>query len=224
MKLKINEDKSLEIDMRNQIDEIIEFFGEDIDESVASPAALRLFEVDETAAKLGTIKAEKFHSITAKLLYLEKRARPDLETVVSFLCTRVTKCNVQDWKKLRRAVAFLKCTKDDTRKIGAKNLKDLFTFVDAAYAVHPNMRSHTGGAISMGRGILHGKSSKQKLNVKSSTEAELVGVSDYLPYNTWLTMFLEKQGYDLKNNILFQDNQSAIRMERNGRNSCTGNS
>ena len=35
---------------------------------------------------------------------------------------------------------------------------------------------------------------------------------------------MEAQGYHIKYNILYQDNQSAIRMERNGRNSCTGNS
>ena len=32
------------------------------------------------------------------------------------------------------------------------------------------------------------------------------------------------QGYHIKHNVLYQDNESAIRMERNGRNSCTGNS
>ena len=37
-------------------------------------------------------------------------------------------------------------------------------------------------------------------------------------------MFLEHQGYPILNNVVFQDNQSAIKMERNGRNSCTGNS
>ena len=76
----------------------------------------------------------------------------------------------------------------------------------------------------MGLGVLHCKSSKQKLNVKSSTEAELVGVSDYLPYNIWLLMFLEAQGYRIVDNVLYQDNQSTILMLKNGRNSCTGNS
>ena len=78
--------------------------------------------------------------------------------------------------------------------------------------------------MSFGHSALHTKSSKQKLNTKSSTEAELVGVSDYLPYNIWMSNFLKEQGYGLKSNILYQDNQSAIRMEVNGRNSCTGNS
>ena len=78
--------------------------------------------------------------------------------------------------------------------------------------------------MSLGLGTLHAKSSKQKLNTKSSTEAELVGVSEYLIYNIWTIMFLDAQGYLLSSNILKQDNESAIRMERNGRNSCTGNS
>ena len=73
------------------------------------------------------------------------------------------------------------------------------------------------------RHLTYAKSTKQKLNTKSSTEAELVGVSEYLPYNIWLPMFMKEQGYDIKTNLLAQDNQSAIKMEMNGRNSCTGN-
>ena len=86
------------------------------------------------------------------------------------------------------------------------------------------MRSQTGGAMSFGWGIIHGRSSKQRLNTKSSTESELVGLSEYLPYNIWLVNFLQAQGYPIKSNILYQDNESAIRMAKNGRNSCTGNS
>ena len=97
-------------------------------------------------------------------------------------------------------------------------------WVDASYATHLNMRSHSGGAMSFGTGILHGKSTKQKLNTKSSTEAELVAVSDYIPYHIWMIIFLTQQGYEIKNKVLYQDNQSAIKMEVNRRNSCTGNS
>ena len=64
----------------------------------------------------------------------------------------------------------------------------------------------------------------QKLNTKSSTEAKLVGMAEYIPYNLWLLMFLEGQGYGIKDNVVYQDNKSAILMETNGRNSCTGNS
>ena len=72
--------------------------------------------------------------------------------------------------------------------------------------------------------MVHCKSRKHKLNTKSSTEAEVVGVSDYLPYNIWVFLFMLSQGYDIKQKILFKDNQSAINMEKNGKKSCTGNS
>ena len=71
-----------------------------------------------------------------------------------------------------------------------------------------------------GTGIINPKSTKQKLNTKSSTEGELVGASDYLPNVIWTKMFLREQGYEIKENIFYQDNKSAILLERNGRNSC----
>jgi hypothetical protein len=70
------------------------------------------------------------------------------------------------------------------------------------------MKSHMGRVVSFGRGAIMSKSSKQKLNTKSSTEVELVGASDYLPYPIWGKKFLEAQGYVLKENVFYQDNQS----------------
>jgi len=61
---------------------------------------------------------------------------------------------------------------------------------------------------------------KAETNTKSSTEAEVVGSSDYLPNTIWARMFLAEQGYELTKNIFYQDNQSAIRLEKNGRASC----
>ena len=62
-------------------------------------------------------------------------------------------------------------------------------------------------------------SSKQRINTKSSTEAELVGVDDALPMALWTRRFLEAQGYHVTDNVMYQDNQSAILLERNGRKS-----
>ena len=70
----------------------------------------------------------------------------------------------------------------------------------------------------MGWVIIHDKPGKELLNTKSSTEAELVGVSDYLPYNIHAVIFMKEQGYYFKINRFYQDNRSAIRMEKNGRN------
>ena len=76
----------------------------------------------------------------------------------------------------------------------------------------------------MGHGTVINKSLKQKLNGKSSTETEVIGMSDVLPFNIWLNNFVVAQGNEFKEKILFQDNQSVTRIENNGIKSCTGNS
>ena len=60
------------------------------------------------------------------------------------------------------------------------------------------------------------KSTKQKLNTKNSTETEVVGASDYLPWTIWISNFMREQGYDIKQKIYYQDNMSAMKMEQNG--------
>ena len=62
---------------------------------------------------------------------------------------------------------------------------------------------------------------KQKINTKSSTEAELVGVDDSLAYILWARYFLQEQGYDMEPSLLYQDNMSAILLETNGKASSS---
>jgi len=90
-------------------------------------------------------------------------------------------------------------------------------WADASYGVHPDMRSHTGGVLSLGRGAVYATSTRQKIGTKSSTEAELIGVSDVLSQVIWTRYFMEAQGYHVKDTIVYQDNQSAILLEKNGR-------
>ena len=100
--------------------EAIGLFEEELEEKLTSPAQHHLFQVNNNAESLDKKKKENFHSVTAKLLYLVKRARPYLETLVSFLTMRVTKSDVDDWKKLKRDLTFVKNTIKDKIIIGAK--------------------------------------------------------------------------------------------------------
>ena len=54
--------------------------------------------------------------------------------------------------------------------------------------------------------------SKKKLNTKISTEAELVGVDYVLTQVIWTQYFLKEQGHMIQDNVIYQDNQSAIRL------------
>jgi hypothetical protein len=75
--------------------------------------------------------------------------------------------------------------------------------------------------MSLGKGGIYGTSARQKIVTKSSTKAELVGVSDVLPQVVWTRNFLLAQGYDVRDSLVHQDNKSAILLEQNGRGSSS---
>ena len=140
--------------------EAITAFGEDVTTSVTSAAKKNLFTVNEDDEPLDECKSDVFHIVTQKLLFVAKRSRPDIQPTLSFLCTRVQKSNITDWEKLRRLLQFINGTIDEKLTLSAdKGLTFMKTWVDASYAVHPNMRGHTGGCLTLGRGMLHGRSS-----------------------------------------------------------------
>jgi hypothetical protein len=220
MNFCFNDNFTVSISMREYLKECIDESKLHITRTAASPAKKDLFDIDESLLALPKDETEVFHSIVAKLLFVSLRGRPDILLAVSFLCTRVSKSTLQDQQKLKRLLEYLNGTLDLKLTLGADDLSSIRTWVDASYAVHPDMKSHTGGVISMGTGALLCKSTKQKLNTKSSTEAELVGATDYLPSTIWSKMFMEAQGHGITANIFEQDNVSAIRLEKNGRASA----
>ena len=69
----------------------------------------------------------------------------------------------------------------------------------------------------MGKGSLHTVSCTQKINSKSSTEAELIAVDDCMPHILRIRHFLLAQDYQKAETVtILQDNQSAILLEKNG--------
>ena len=190
-------------------------------EKVSSVARIDLFKED-VSKKLNEKEREQFHRTVVKALFLCKRARPDVQTATAVLCSRVKGPGRKDWAKLTRMMKFLHLTKDDllTLSVG-KGISSIEWYVDAAFGVHPDYKGHTGAAMKFeeGKGSPLQKSSKQKLNTSSSTTCELVGVDDTLPKILWVPLFLGEQGYNVENNVIMQDNQSAILLERNGKRS-----
>ena len=190
-------------------------------EKVANPATADMFESEEERY-LDTEQRELFHRTTAKALFLCKRARPDIQPIVSVLCTRVKKPTEKDFGKLIRMMKFLHSTRNDVLVLSAENgISTIEWHIDASFAVHPDFRSHTGAAMKFagGKGCPISNSAKQKLNTNSSTTSELVAVDQTLPLALWVPLFLTAQGHKIIENIVYQDNQSAILLENNGKKS-----
>ena len=98
MEIIYNKNGTATIDMRRYILEGIEDFPEPITRAAATPAQKDIFECDDTLELLSIKDSDICHSLVAKLLYVSKRARIDIQLAIAFLCTRVSKCNVKDWK------------------------------------------------------------------------------------------------------------------------------
>jgi hypothetical protein len=164
-------------------------------------------------------RSEAHHTMVAKGLFLCKRARPNIQPTIAILCTRVKDPNEVDWGKLVRMMMYLNGTRKLRLTLSAGNLHYIKWYVDASLAVHPDFKSHTGATMSFenGKGAVQSVSRKHKLNTRSSTESELVGVDNLSVIILWTKLFMEAQGYEIDKNILYQGNQSAILLESNGK-------
>ncbi len=177
---------------------------------IAATAPNDLFKVDEDAVKLDQVRAKAFHNIAAKGIYVTKRARPDMSLAIAFLTTRVKGPDIDNWCKLRHLVEYLQSTCDLPLILVANGTGVLSWYVDALFAVHPDMGGHTGGAMTMGRGFPLDKSTIHKLNTRSSMESENFAVNDLIPQILWTRLFMKAQGFVVRDNILYQDNKSAM--------------
>ena len=86
--------------------------------------------------------------------------------------------DTDDYKKIARVMKYIQGTIDLPLILSIDKSGNIKWYIHASFAVHKYTRSHTGGFMNMGTGGAYGQYRKQKLNNKSSTEAELVGVDD----------------------------------------------
>ena len=91
----------VKIDMTKYVKDMVRDFPEKIDHgTVVNPATTKLFQVNNNSTQLNKKKAEQFHTFVAKGLFLSKRARPDINPTIPFLCTRVKLPTDEYWNKL----------------------------------------------------------------------------------------------------------------------------
>ena len=182
----------VKVTMFPYVKEIVDLFTQydNSDCTAKTSAGEHLFTVHDENNKLPEEQTAVFHHFVAKSLFATKRARPDISVPTAFLSTRVKAPDPDDWKKLTRMIRYLRGTlelplilKADSATVGTQ------WWIDGSHAVHPNMRGHSGGCMTLGKGMPITGSSKQKLNTRSSTETEIVAVDDFMPQILWTNHF-----------------------------------
>jgi hypothetical protein len=217
--------------MYDYLEDILAEMPDDMNGGAPTPASDNLFDVDDESPLLNEKESDFFHRTTARLLFAAKRGRPDLQVAVAYLCTRVKCPSQSDYCKLTRVIKYLRRTISIPLVLGWDGSGQLKWSVDASFAIHKDMRSHTGAILSLGQGALLSMSMKQKINTKSSTEAELVGVDDAMNFVEWIQLFAEQQIRSINDDsilnkigsdvVIQQDNTSTIQLVNNGKQSST---
>ena len=108
----------MDIEMKYQLIKAIDMFDEEVPNAVTSPAVKHLLEINNNSIQLEKHRSEVFHYVAANLLYIMKRAQPDLELTFAFLYKRVSKSANYYWKKLRCLLGFVKGKINDKHIIG----------------------------------------------------------------------------------------------------------
>ena len=81
------------------------------------------------------------------------------------------------------------------------------------------MRSRTGASMTMGTEGADVQSIKQNFNSKGSTSVKLIIMDDVLIHAICTQYLLKYQEYAIRYNVIYKDNQRAIKLEHNVRQS-----
>ena len=194
----------VEVTMDSMTDAIIAESG--VQRAKPSPCTEKLFEVDSQSPPLAPADAATFASIVAKTAWMAKRVRPEIATAIGFLTTRASAPTEEDRLKFVRVCQYLfgSPRRGIALGVGEEGIR-VRTHIDAAYGVHSTTgKSHSGCAISLGKGPVYTASKGQKIVTKSSTEAELVALSDMASQAIHVRGFVMEQGYDTGPATIYQ--------------------
>ena len=181
------------------------------------PAGPDLFHITDSP-KLCEADRLLFHKDVGGLVYLSLRFRFDLALAVSFLATRVLVATEEDQKKLDKVKNYIKHTAGTTLVLKPDSL-ELQAFIDASHAVHVDGFGQTAVILCLGGAPIWCRSMRQKIVAKSSTEAEILAVSDKLSDVLYFHLFLQQilpPDVPFLQLVLFQDNQSTMDLLETG--------
>ena len=89
-------------------------------------------------------------------------------------------------------------------------------WVDASYAINLDCLSDNGAMMSLGWESVASMSKRQNIISRSSAEAEMTGEDNVLPAFLLSRYFIEVQGLEVEEAVMYQDNLIAMILDNNG--------
>jgi hypothetical protein len=137
--INFDERNKVKFAMIDYLEDILSEMPSDMEGIARTPAQDTLFTVDESSPLLNIKDADFYHHTTARLLFAAKRARPDLQVAVAYMCTHVKAPTVLDYHKLGRTIKYLRGTIFMPLVLGRDGTGLLMWSVDASFAIHNDM-------------------------------------------------------------------------------------
>ena len=188
------------------------------EKNTAAPSYLFDISNDNESPLLNSADKDTYHTINMKALFIT-RVRQDMNLAIGFGCMRVNPPNKYDWLNLGCGMKYLQKLKH-LPLILRSNGKGVSIYLDGAHAVHSDMKGHSGEFVTLGKGAVFSSATKQKYNSISSTETKIITIGEKLPKNIWFRYYRIKQGSSSMEDVILQDNQSAMLIHNHGRFSC----
>ena len=154
-----------------------------------------------------------YQGMIGSLLYLANQTRPDILFAVCAMARKSKSPTDQDRQAVVRILQYIAGTKTLGLRLHSGEGIVLYATVDASYACHPDLKSHTGCTLHIGRhsGSVNSLSKKQTITADSSTVAELIGAHLAAHEIMWARNFLSELGFPQTSpTVLFEDNLSTI--------------
>ena len=204
--------KRIEIDQTDYIEKIMKEFNLESAKISTVPIDPGYFKSNKNNEPFSCMKT--YQKAIGSLLFLSLHTRPDISAAVSILSQKVSKPSIKDWEEVKRLIKYLKGTKNFKLVFDQpQNLNHISAFSDADWGSNPSDRkSISGFAIKIGNNIIDWKSKRQSVTALSTTEAELISLSETCRELEWLINVVHDFFVNDIKVTLYEDNQSTIKI------------
>lgn len=210
-------DKGISVSQEGYLEKLLKKYKvDDSGKAINAPCLLTL--INEKEEKTYLPNARPYIGLVMSLMYLARFSRPDILFAVTYLATKCQRPTEDDYKHGIRVLRYLAQHKD-ARLLYKPNGLKIEVYCDASHLLHADGKGHSGAVVLLGGNHIYSFSGKQKLQARSSTEAELIALDEIATYVVWLRYLLEELG--IKSNTpstIYQDNLSGIDIVQKGGN------
>jgi hypothetical protein len=137
---------------------------------------------------------------------LAERTTPEILLPISFLSSQVNDVREEDIEDLDRVFRYLNGNRDHAIQYRTGAKVEISAYIDASHASDEGFKGRTGTVLMCGGSMVGAWSTRQAINTKSSSETELVGLTEDCTWALWARNWLRGQGYRPKAVRIYQDN------------------